>query len=232
MTGVRIFHCTPPDDFRSLAEAWGYLDEAEKARSRSFRFDRDRIGYVTAHALLRAALADMTGWHPAELRFDAGPHGKPGLLPSQQRGCRVHFSLSHAPGRVGCAIARGGDVGFDIEEVRLPAPLEVAERFFSPAEVAHLRGLPPGEQEERFYVLWTLKEAYLKARGCGLSLPLGSFSLVPTPDAGAQLTLAEPDRHTPSWSFRQWRLGSHQMALAADAGAGPLRVTLTETLQI
>ena len=114
---------------------------------------------------------------------------------------------------MGCAVAEQVDIGFDLEQVRNPAPLDVAARYFNAPELAGLRALGAAEQSDRFYALWTLKEAYLKARGLGLSLALQKFAVDPAENGQATL-LVQPEDDPGPWALRHWRLGDHRLALA------------------
>jgi 4'-phosphopantetheinyl transferase len=144
------------------------LSEDERARARRFRFPLHRERFVAARSALRRILAAYLDLDPAGLRFQYSPHGKPRL---EQEWLR--FNLAHSEDLALCAVAHGREVGVDIERIR-PRPDEgIPERFFSPSEAAQLRGLPP----PAFYRYWTAKEAWLKARGEGLSVALDSFDV-------------------------------------------------------
>jgi 4'-phosphopantetheinyl transferase len=203
-----------PDD---LTFAWSLLDENERAAAARFHQQRDRDNYVLAHGLLRAALARHTGIAATELRFGAGSHGRPELLPASGAGSgpRVRFNLSHTHGLVGCAITREADIGFDVEAISRPAPLEIVEDYFTPEEVASLQGLPPARRDGHFYTLWVLKEAYIKGRGLGLSLPLQSFQVAPGDDGSARIsrTSTAPSAEL-DWSLRWWGFPEHLAGLA------------------
>ena len=150
------------------------LSADERERMQSFRFERHRREYLAAHVLTRIALSQHHPIAPEAWAFRANNYGKPVAVP----GYGLEFSLSHAPGLVVCLIGHGGEVGVDTEpEERAATILEVAATVFSPAEMAQLEGLGDKDKSNRALSLWTLKEAYVKARGIGLSLPLQRFSL-------------------------------------------------------
>jgi 4'-phosphopantetheinyl transferase len=154
------------------------LDAAEQAKADRFHFEVDRTTYVAAHWLVRNALASVGGLPPSDWRFIAGKHGKPGIDPTLAHP-GLQFNLSHTRGFVGCAVSFGDMIGIDVEALsRKIADLDVAERFFSPAEVAILRGTVQDQQSDTFLRFWTLKEAFIKATGEGLSRALESFSFV------------------------------------------------------
>ncbi|MCA1470619.1 4'-phosphopantetheinyl transferase superfamily protein [Bradyrhizobium sp. IC3195] len=154
------------------------LSVDERARADRFVFERHRRQYIFAHAMLRLALSQVaSNVAPTDWTFGAGRYGRP-FVAAPATSTALHFSLSHADGCVACVVSRHEAVGVDVETVsRRVAPLSTALRFFAPEEVEALRGLPEPAAIERFFDYWTLKEAYLKARGFGLNLPLHAFAM-------------------------------------------------------
>lgn len=154
------------------------LSADERVRADRFVFERHRRQYIFAHAMLRLALSQLApNVVPSDWSFAAGPYGRP-YVASPKTSTALHFSLSHADGCVACVVSGHEAVGVDVETVsRRVAPLSTALRFFAPEEVEALRGLPEPAAIERFFDYWTLKEAYLKARGFGLNLPLDAFAM-------------------------------------------------------
>jgi 4'-phosphopantetheinyl transferase len=144
--------------------------------------------------LLRIILGHYVEAPPEGLRFCYNPYGKPALDPTQDRGS-LRFNLSHSGGRALYAVARGREVGVDVETIRTEfAGLAIAERFFAPAEVAVLRDLAPEHRTRAFFSCWTRKEAFIKARGKGLSIPLDTFEVSLAPGAPAALLATHDDR--------------------------------------
>jgi 4'-phosphopantetheinyl transferase len=198
---------TPDDEARWLL----LLDETERARAARFYRASDRLAYVAAHALLRAMLTRALGGRPESWRFVAAAQGKPSLDPA--RG--IELNLSHAQGAVACALMRGTPIGVDIEGASRDFDLmALARSYFARAEVALLEAVAEEQRVATFLALWTLKEAYVKARGDGLSLPFDrfAFSLDPIaidiPDAGP----AEPAM----WRFASLLLScGHRLSVAA-----------------
>jgi 4'-phosphopantetheinyl transferase len=192
------------------------LSPEERERAARFRFDEDRALFAASHAGLRRVLADCLGREPCELRFREGPHGKPEL---EGESVGLRFNLSHSGGLAVVAVARGIEVGVDVERI-LPKPdLEsVARHFFSPREVDGLEALEAGTRRLRgFYACWTRKEALLKARGVGLSLPLDAFSVDPDPDL-EQPGVVFDGNGTGGWRLRNLALGEEYAgAVAAPA---------------
>ena len=154
------------------------LSVDERIRADRFRFERHRRQYIFAHAMLRMALSQIaSNVAPSDWSFGAGRYGRP-FVAAPKTSATLHFSLSHAEGCVACVVSRHETVGVDVESVsRSVAPLSTALHFFAPEEVEALRGLPEPAAIERFFDYWTLKEAYLKARGFGLNLPLDAFAM-------------------------------------------------------
>lgn len=158
----------------AAVEPWAaLLDESERTRAARFVFSRNRVEYTAAHVLVRRALAAVTG-HPATaFRFEAGTHGKPTARIGDAT-AGVHFNLSHTKGVVAVAVAPF-EHGIDVEPLDRGVNLAIAGRYFCPEETAWLSGLPGERQGEGFLRLWTLKEAFIKATGLGLSQELDSF---------------------------------------------------------
>lgn len=162
-----------------VRQLWGMLSDAERARALQFRFARDRDRFIVAHAALRSILSRYLGIAPADVRFHTSAYGKPVI----DADTVIRFNLSHSGDLALCAIAGEREVGVDVEQIRPDLEWEgLARRFFSADEVAALEALDPGDRLDGFMRCWTRKEAYLKARGEGLALPLDSFSVLPAPD--------------------------------------------------
>jgi 4'-phosphopantetheinyl transferase len=145
------------------------LSRDERARADKFKFARDQRRYVIAHAALRDILALYTHAGAAELQFDQGAHGKPKLA-APFSACGIDFNLSHSHETALVAVNDRHEIGVDIEYVKSDFEIfAVANRFFTKREVAALRGLPAALRRQAFYKCWTSKEAFLKAKGTGLS---------------------------------------------------------------
>jgi 4'-phosphopantetheinyl transferase len=176
----------------------------EQARAARFYFARDRQHFIVARGVLRSILGCYLNQVPESLAFCYSAHGKPALAEQSARDA-IHFNVSHSNELALYAITRGRQVGIDIEHIRLDlAVAEIAGRFFSRREVAKLRTLPAEIQREAFFRCWTRKEAYIKALGEGLSLPLDQFDVWPAsgePDTapGAQRDPSEAS----GWSLQE-----------------------------
>lgn len=170
-----------------LDSLYELLAPEEQARAARFRFEEHRRQFIASRGTLREILAPYLGLEPARIAFVYNPHGKPSVS-----GSDVRFSVSHSSGWGLQAVTRGGEVGIDIERIDPDfARDEIPERYFSPREVAQLRGLPPDQQPAAFFRCWTRKEAYIKARGLGLALALDSFDVTLGPDEPPVLSRAD-----------------------------------------
>ena len=160
-------------------------------------------------------------------------HGRPELdVPGGGRP-PIGFNVSHTKGLVACAIAGTREVGVDVECVDRTLTHDIADRFFAPREVADLRALPDGEQARAFFDYWTLKEAYIKARGMGLALPLAHFAF--SLGSGRAPAIAfdpEIDDAPDTWQFVQaWPTAVHRLAVAIRRPPGrELEVRLDDTV--
>jgi 4'-phosphopantetheinyl transferase len=197
-----------------------WLSDDERERHARFRFQDDREAYLVAHALTRRALGQVAGVAPSALSFQAGEHGRPEIA-GPSCALALRFNLSHTRGLVACGVACGHDIGVDVERIdREVALLGVARHVFSERENAGLSSLSGSVQRLRFFELWTLKEAYVKAIGKGLAAPLKSISFLPEASDPVAVHFAEQALDDPSaWCFRRHEPGpNHRLAVALRAG--------------
>ncbi len=167
----RVPLCLPDARIEGL---WHTLDATERRKAESYRFERHRRRYIAATGALRSLLGRYMGVQAAGVRFVYGAHGKP-ILAAERA---IEFNLSHSGDLALCAVARGRALGVDVERLRAIDEAEgIAEQFFAPGERAALRELPPSARAEAFLRCWTCKEAYLKARGEGLTASLDRFEV-------------------------------------------------------
>lgn len=178
------------------------LTQEEKDRANRFYRKRDRSHFINARGMLRDILGRYLGMRPESLRFDYTYYGKPSLK-TEFGGEYLRFNLSHAEGVALYGVTASREIGIDIEWIR-PGVCEegIAERFFSAEEVKVLRALPKEVQEVAFFNCWTRKEAYIKAKGEGLSMPLDRFVVTLAPGERAQLISTVGDAEEAS----RWRL--------------------------
>jgi 4'-phosphopantetheinyl transferase len=157
------------------------LSAEERAVAAAFDSAERRRSYITAHALLRSILGNITGVAPNEIVFRYGRRGKPEIASPVQD---LQFNMSHSRDIVLVAVAHGRRVGVDIEHIDEPGDVRrIAARFLSPRDRDAIEQLPADRQRDAFLRCWTRKEAYMKARGDGISRPLDDFDVTPMPDA-------------------------------------------------
>jgi 4'-phosphopantetheinyl transferase len=153
------------------------LSSDELTRAARFHFSRDRQRFVASRALLRMILAGYLTTDPGGLTFAYSKKEKPSL-DAAFANSGITFNISHSGGIALLAFTRGREIGVDVEQVRRDSDLEgIARRFFSTHEQSQLAALPAEEKVEAFFRCWTRKEAYIKATGDGLSLPLSQFDV-------------------------------------------------------
>ncbi|OPY30758.1 MAG: holo-(acyl carrier protein) synthase 2 [Methanocella sp. PtaU1.Bin125] len=162
----------PPDSAGIAA----ILDDREMERYRRFHRPEDAGRYGFAHVTLRNVLASYLGTDPGALAFGHGPYGKPRM--SIIMGTDLRFNMAHSGDIVLIAIARGREVGVDVERVDASYPfMDTARSYFSEKEYALLLAAPADQRPETFFTLWTRKEACIKAAGKGLHMPLSAVDL-------------------------------------------------------
>jgi 4'-phosphopantetheinyl transferase len=197
------------------------LSSVERDRASRFRFAAHRGRYIVAHAALRHILAGYLKLDPSQLEFREGPYGKPKLV-SNGHGEALNFNLSHSHEAALVAVTLGREVGADIEHIKRDFHWqEIAERFFAPGEIARLRALPEEKQQRAFFTCWTRKEAYIKAKGGGLSIPLKDFEVSLSPGEPASLIscISDPEEVT-RWSLAKVDVGLEYEAAVAVEGHG------------
>lgn len=204
MTGVVVVVARPEamEDARVRAAAEAIIDDDDRAHVARFRFEADRDVALASRALQRRALSAVaTGIVPATWRFAADANGRPRIV---EPVTTLVFSAANTRGLVGCAVSEGGEVGLDLEVRRDDAPAELIERYFAPAEREALAALPQPERPTRFVELWVIKEAYLKARGVGLGVPIENLA-VEYVGVTPRLVLApELGDDAASWQITLW----------------------------
>ncbi|MDO9005937.1 MAG: 4'-phosphopantetheinyl transferase superfamily protein [Aquabacterium sp.] len=192
------------------------LDAAERVQAGRFLLDKPRDQYVVSRAMVRQVLADYLGIPPLSLSFARNDHGRPHIA-SPRQAMGLHFSLSHTEGLIALAVALVPAVGLDVETVNREADVEgIACHYFSAFEWDALRLLDGWAQREAFLALWTVKEAYIKACGKGLSIPLNGFAVQLLPQSARLLHNSDEIEAAKNWRFfRQRPLPDHLLAVAA-----------------
>lgn len=199
----------------------GLLSEDEFRRAERFHFQHDRSSFIIARGTLREILSLYVGRPPKLLQFGYNAFGKPDLIGAPCE-TRVHFNLSHAGGLALYAVAAGREVGVDIEVMREGVPYEeLATNFFSRREAAALLALPAGDRMRAFFECWVRKEAYIKARGVGLFMPLDSFEVELVPGKpSALLATQEGGREAARVSLHDLAVHPGYAAAVAAEGDG------------
>lgn len=207
---------------------WLSPDEIERAER--FYFERDRKHYIIGRGRLRELLSLYLGCAPDQIQFDYSEYGKPTLAAHLQelidrspftQTDHLQFNLSHS-GKVGLyAFTYNRAIGVDIEYIKRDIScLEIADSFFSPHEIATLHSLPESIHRQAFFNCWTRKEAYIKAHGEGLSLPLNQFdvSLKPSEPAALLATRPGPDEAS-QWTMNELFPGQDYTAAVVVEGS-------------
>ena len=204
------------DQVAAAESRWrGVLSQDERIRADRFKFTKDRQNFTATRALLRTLLGSYLAENPKELTFVYGQNEKPSLGPGHGPE-EVQFNVSHSGVRALIAIARKRPVGVDIEEIRENIDCDsLARRYFSPSEQAALAALQVSERSRAFFRCWTRKEAYIKAHGTGLALPLHAFDVSIASTEENVLLATRPNAvEVALWSIRAIEAGqSYEAAL-------------------
>ena len=222
------------EDAGTLADMGALLSDAERRQQARFHFADDRKRYLVTRALVRSVLSHYAAVDPRDWVFVANDYGRPAIGNRHPDAQGLRFNLSHTRGLVVLAVGRDRELGVDVENVaaRRVSP-DIAAAFFSAREAADVAATPAARVHDRLLEYWTFKEAYIKARGMGLSLPLDKFTFH-FPHARAVRLDIDPalDDHGDRWTFRQYRPGAdYLLALCAQKTAGgPPAVTLREVV--
>lgn len=198
-----VWRLVLPEYEASGAEVNSILGEEEQNRSARFHKESDRQRFIWSHVGLRLILAHYVHDDPRRLQFEKGRYGKPRLVNSTTVP-DIHFNLSHSGDFALVAISSGSQVGIDLEYMDTSgADLSIAKRFFSSREFLALEQLSGPDQVAGFYNCWVRKEAYVKALGGGLSLPLHEFDVSVDPNEPASLLASRINPEDPQqWNFR------------------------------
>ena len=174
---IHVWHAGLDRERKTIGRLEETLSLDERGRADRFHFVNDRNRFVVARGLLRELLGGYLRQDPAGLEFSYGQHGKPALA-GAYASSGLCFNLSHSSGLAVYAIATARNLGIDVEHIRPDSAGDnIAKRHFSAREVSDLRALPPEARADGFFRCWTRKEAYLKATGMGLQIPLNSFAV-------------------------------------------------------
>jgi 4'-phosphopantetheinyl transferase len=204
-------------DTHLLSQYFDILSDSERIQQKRFHFEKHRHQYLITRALVRSVLSHYdNSLKPNQWEFTKNKYGKPSVSNSARENA-VQFNLSHTDQLVVMAVTHHKEIGVDVEYLpRLGKPLEIANHFFSPNEVKQLLALPAEQQRNRFFDLWTLKEAYIKACGMGLSIPLDHFSFSFSDQKKIQIEFIPERNDQPElWQFWQIKPNDvHKVSMA------------------
>ena len=186
----------------TLQQLTSTLSSKEQNRAASFHFDKDRTRWMVARAVLRILLARYLNTDPHHLDFDTNLYGKP-FLTHPSLPTPLQFNLSHSGDLALYAFTYARHIGIDIEYKRAGIDYDALARVsFAPNERAALRSLPDSLQHDAFYNCWSRKEAYIKARGKGIYIPLDQFDVSLLPGVPAALLHSREDPEAPThWTL-------------------------------
>ncbi len=201
-----------PDNFQQL------LSRDELERAHRFHFAEHRNHFIVARGLLRKLLAGYLSDDPTDLKFEYAEKGKPSVTSAQA----IKFNLAHSHGHAAYAFSRNRELGIDIELIRPDFGGEdIARRFFSTHEVDCLETVPKGLAGQAFFNCWTRKEAYIKAIGEGLSMPLDAFDVSLAPgEPAALLRNRLNETEVARWSMQSLTAPDGYAAALVVEGAG------------
>lgn len=233
---------TRPDDVIDPQQQARWLDllsKAERTRHGRFHFEVHRNLFLVSHALVRTSLSRYADIPARDWQFCEGEFGRPEI--SAAGGAPgLRFNLSHTEGLAACVVCRDIDCGVDVERLNRVKDLDgVAKRVFTFAEREDLRGRKGDSLQGRFSDYWTLKEAYMKARGKGFQLPPHSFSIRLGDCAETEAQLVVPpdfDDQPDEWQLAVYPISpghkpEHRLGVALRTGVGARRrIVIRETV--
>ena len=232
-TGQVDIWLTAPDaiDADQLRSYETLMDARESERWQRFRVPKPRLIHLVARALLRTTLSRYADADPAHWHFETNEYGRPYITaPKIDRDLR--FNLSHTDGLVVLAVTEGCEIGIDVESLdRQLDTAEIAPTVFEASELSTFRCAPDHQRRDLFFAFWTLKEAYIKARGMGLSLPLDGFAF-DIAQAHPRITFNHrcPDDAS-RWQFRRFSATpDHVLAVAVEAPESSIDISLIWTV--
>ena len=191
------------------------LSPDENARAQRFHFKRDCRDYIVGRGVLREILGSYLDMDPSHVSFTYNDYGKPDLLYTPGSDM-IRFNMSHSGRMVIYALSCGREIGVDIEHIRPMTSAEgIIERYCSGREKLAFRSVPQSLKLAAFFNCWTRKEAYIKARGEGLSRPLDKFSVSLAPGEPAAFLSSE---EIPFWSLKDVDVGDEYVAAVVFEG--------------
>jgi 4'-phosphopantetheinyl transferase len=197
------------------------LSSDEKTRAARYHREIDRQYFITVRATLRQILGSYLNADPGALTFAYSSKEKPSL-DGAEASSGIEFNVSHSGNMALLAFARQRDIGVDVEQIRRDFDTgQIAARFFSAAEQRQLAALPEEQRSEAFFLCWTRKEAYIKATGKGLSLPLHEFDVSLAPKEQNALLATRPDpQERMKWVMQDLAVPEEYAAAICVSGSG------------
>jgi 4'-phosphopantetheinyl transferase len=221
---ARVWHWPLDVSAPQGADLRKVLSPDELERAERYRFDRHRNEFILTRGVLRIVLASYTAQSPESLSFDHSAQGKPALRNGPPD---LRFNVSHTEGLAVLALVREREIGVDAEKIRpQPDAQKLAKRFFSPQEQRFLEKLSGDELQRAFFRCWTHKEAYIKGKGEGLSIPLHAFDVSLEEDRPAALVGTRPDpAEAGRWNLYDLSIGQGYAAALAVANVPTTQAT-------
>lgn len=215
---VHVWRLAPGLSHPALEELAACLSTEERDRALRFIFEEDRHRFIVRHAAVRHILGLYLLTTPAELLFHHGIHGKPTLACNRDH-ANLSFNLSTSCDIAMIAVVRGREIGIDVEKVRpVPEHMHIARRLFAPCEVDYLQEASDGTSTERFFTVWSIKEACAKATGRGLALSMDQIEVIANRTTKDAVQVRMDQGHT--YRLTVQRLAPHDGYVAAVAVEG------------
>ncbi|PCF93914.1 4'-phosphopantetheinyl transferase family protein [Vreelandella nigrificans] len=205
------------------------LSAQEKEQYQRFCFEEDRIRYLVARALIRTTLSRYAHVSPIDWLFTTNSHGRPAIAPTLPLADSVSFNLSHTRKLIALAVTAGHEVGIDVENiVERHAAFDIVSQCFSASEAKEIQAACPEAQSRLFFEYWTLKEAYAKARGFGLSIPLDQCSFDLSQSSSIELLVTQQlNDDSARWFLCQYYPdATHVLALCVSINEPKQQVTI------
>ena len=216
---VHVWRASTEVDEKQLKYLQGIISEEEQLRAAKFYFRKDSVRFIVARGYLRMILAYYLDQSPEEFKFIYNKYGKPSL---DAVNSNIQFNISHSDKLILYGFTRCREIGVDIELIRTSEDsIQILDHFFSEIEKEEFKTIPEKKKQEAFYTCWTRKEAYIKARGKGLSIPLDCFSVTLSPGCPARLIKADKDSEVSQWYMKDVFVASGFAAAAVVSGIEP-----------
>lgn len=230
-----ISHPESITDKSLLARYEALLSDEEQSRLEHFHYEHHRHLYLVTRALVRTSLSEYVDVEPANWQFGKNGYGKPFISQPSTKSV-LKFNISHTAGVVVCAITRDAEIGVDVEDRQRSTRAAFSSLFsyFSPDEIKELESLSSDLQKHRFFEHWTLKEAYIKARGAGFAIPLSQFGFHFAADKLAGFN-THSDLQDPPENWQFWQIPydeRYELAVAMGSGSTDIQLSLMESVPL